>query len=177
MEVKELSLQGLKLIKPSIFRDNRGFFLENYHEKRFFDSGIKTRFVQDNHSFSIKNTIRGLHYQRFPGQEKLVSVISGKIFDVVVDIRKESKTFGKWIGVFLDDQNLESLFIPVGFAHGFLVISDNAHVVYKVSNYFDEKEEMGIFYADEDLQIDWGVENPIVSLKDKKALSFKEALS
>lgn len=175
MEVLELSLPGLKLIKPRIFKDERGFFLESYHEKRFFDKGIKIRFVQDNHSFSCKNTIRGLHFQKHPGQAKLVSVISGRILDVAVDIRP-GKTFGKWISIHLDDQNLDSLFIPNGFAHGFCVLSEHAHVVYKVSEYFDEKEEKTIFYADKDLKIDWPIKDPIISKRDKTAKSFKEVM-
>ncbi len=175
MEVLDLPLDGLKLIKPRIFKDERGFFLENYHERRFFEKGIKVRFVQDNHSYSVKNTIRGLHFQKNPGQAKLVTVIEGKIFDVIVDIRP-GKTFGKWISLYLDGISSESLFIPVGFAHGFCVVSKYAHVVYKVSEFFDEKEEKTIYYADEKLKINWPVKKPILSQRDKTAKSLEEVL-
>ena len=174
MEIVELSLKGLKLIKPRILKDKRGYFTESYNKSRYIEKGIDSIFVQDNHSFSYKNTIRGMHFQKKPGQAKLVSAFYGKIWDVAVDIRKNSPTFGKWEGVILDDENAYQLFIPVGFAHGFCILSNSAHVIYKMSNYYDEKKEMGFFYADPMINIRWPIENPILSQRDRGAPLLKE---
>lgn len=174
MEVVELSLGGLKLIKPPLFLDNRGYFSEIYKESLYFDRGIKVKFVQDNHSFSKKNVLRGMHFQLSPPQEKLIYVISGKIFDVAVDIRPNSSTFGKWEGVTLDDEKCYQLFIPLGFAHGFCVLSECAHVVYKVSNYYAPVNEKSFYYKDPKINIIWPVDNPILSEKDEKAPFFNE---
>src|SRR5215208_6801742 len=141
MEVIDLSLPGLKLIKPRLFADSRGFFLESYREQRYQQAGIDCRFVQDNHSRSVKGTLRGLHYQSQPGQAKLIRVVGGRIFDVAVDISPDSPTFGKWEGSYLDGSEHHQLFIPIGFAHGFCVVSETADVLYKTSNKYDAATE------------------------------------
>jgi dTDP-4-dehydrorhamnose 3,5-epimerase len=174
MEILNLALEGLKLIKPKVYHDTRGFFWECYRLPSYKAHGIECDFVQDNHSFSKKGTIRGMHYQRSPGQSKLVSVIEGKIYDVVVDIRPHSKTFGKWIGVYLDDEKHEQLFVPVGFAHGFCVVSESAHVLYKVSNVYDPKEEKGFRFNDPKIGIQWPQEALVVSERDLSMPLFEE---
>ena len=172
MEVKDLELAGLKLIKPAVFGDSRGFFLESYHEARYQAAGIREVFVQDNHSRSVKGTLRGLHYQSSPGQAKLIRVTLGRIFDVAVDIRPGSSTFGKWAGLELDDQKHEQLFIPIGFAHGFCVLSDVAEVQYKCSALYDAKTESSIDYKDPEIGVDWPVKEPLLSARDQTAESF-----
>ena len=167
MEIKNLSLEGLKLISPKRFEDARGFFTEAY--RKSWDEALGASFVQDNHSFSKRGVIRGMHYQ--PGQAKLVRVASGKILDVAVDIRPASKTFGKWEGVYLDGER--QLFIPDGFAHGFCVIED-AHVLYKVSSFYDAKTECGFHY--DSVGIEWPITEPLVSKRDLDAPKFEEAL-
>ena len=175
MEVQELSLEGLKLIKPRLFCDDRGFFLESYRRSLYQKKGISIDFQQDNHSFSKKGTIRGMHFQKNPGQAKLVSVISGCIFDVAVDIRKTSITFGKWEGFFLDDKNHYQLLIPEGFAHGFCVVSNYAHVTYKVSNPYEKEKEKIFRWNDPDIDIAWPKEEKIfLSQKDKTAPFFQD---
>ncbi|MGE0670343.1 MAG: dTDP-4-dehydrorhamnose 3,5-epimerase [Parachlamydiales bacterium] len=174
MEVVELSLSGLKLVRPKVFADARGFFRETYRRPLYEKAGINCSFVQDNHSYSKKGTIRGMHFQRSPGQDKLISVVAGTIFDVAVDIRPESSTFGKWEGIMLDGTKGEQLFIPRGFAHGFCVVSDEAHLLYKVSSLYDPKEEMAFAFDDHDVNIDWPVSQPIVSERDRCSPRFKE---
>lgn len=174
MEVIELSLSGLKLVRPKVFPDARGFFRETYRQPLYQAAGIDNTFVQDNHSFSKKGTVRGMHFQRRPGQAKLISVISGTIFDVAVDIRPESPTFGQWEGVTLDGVKGEQLFVPVGFAHGFCVMSDEVHLLYKVSNVYDPQEEMTFAFDDSDVKILWPISDPIVSERDRKSPTFKE---
>ncbi|MBS0649941.1 MAG: dTDP-4-dehydrorhamnose 3,5-epimerase [Verrucomicrobia bacterium] len=174
MEVVELSLSGLKLVRPKVFSDARGFFRETYRQPLYEKAGINCAFVQDNHSYSKKGTIRGMHFQRSPGQDKLISVVAGTIFDVAVDIRPESPTFGNWEGVMLDGTKGEQLFIPRGFAHGFCVVSDEAHLLYKVSSLYDPKEEMAFAFDDLDVNIDWPVSQPIVSERDRSSPRFKE---
>ncbi len=178
MEVSQLRLDGLKVVSPRVFHDDRGFFKETFHEPRYTSFGITTRFVQDNHSFSQKNVIRGMHYQETPGQDKLVWVTQGKIFDVVVDLRKDSPTFGQWEGVYLDDVKQQQLFIPNGFAHGFCVVSEEgAHVHYKVSTPYDSQTEKTFRFDDPTLQIQWPAEHPILSIRDLDAPSFVEAIT
>jgi dTDP-4-dehydrorhamnose 3,5-epimerase len=177
MKVVELPLQGLKLLSPRVFHDERGFFLESYRQPIYQESGIECAFVQDNHSFSKKGTIRGMHFQGEPGQAKLISVGMGEIYDVAVDIRPDSPTFGKWFGVVLNSNEHKQLFIPVGFAHGFCVLSEEAHVFYKVSSIFDEKQEKGFRFDDPDIGIQWPVKEPIVSERDQKSPLFKEVLA
>ena len=174
MEVVELSLKGLKLIKPKVFKDSRGFFLESYNEATYQQAGIDASFVQDNHSFSQKNTVRGMHFQTIPGQAKLLRVSQGEIFDVAVDIRPDSPTFGKWEGVILNSTNHHQLFVPIGFAHGFCVLSEEAHVMYKVSSLYNPSTEVGFRWNDQTINIQWPVTNPIVSERDQKAPLFNE---
>jgi dTDP-4-dehydrorhamnose 3,5-epimerase len=172
VKVLELELPGLKLIQPAVFGDERGFFLETYSAGRYAAAGIDVTFVQDNHSRSVHGTLRGLHYQSQPGQAKLVRVVVGRIFDVAVDIRPGSPTCGRWRGVELDADKHEQLFVPVGFAHGFCVLSDVAEVVYKVSSPYDGKTECSIDYADPDLAVAWPVPKPLLSARDQQAESF-----
>jgi len=174
MDVKELPLAGLKLIRPKIFRDERGFFLESYNEERYVGAGIDCRFVQDNHSLSGKGTLRGLHYQSSPGQAKLIRVCRGRIYDVAVDIRPDSPSFGKWEGVYLDAERHEQLFIPPGFAHGFCVVSDETEVLYKVSSLFNPETECSLKWNDPEIGIDWPISEPRLSKRDLNAESFAE---
>lgn len=177
MQVDLLSISGLKLIIPKVFHDERGFFFESYNADRFQQQGIDTAFVQDNASFSKKGTIRALHYQSSPGQAKLISCVLGKIWDVAVDIRPESPTFGKWEAVELDDESKRQFYIPVGFAHGYCVLSDTALVHYKVSSPYDPKTECSIRWNDPDLGVDWPVNDPLVSDRDRQSPFFKKVFS
>jgi dTDP-4-dehydrorhamnose 3,5-epimerase len=164
--LKKLSIPEVILIEPKIFSDKRGFFFENFKEDDFLSNGI-TKMIQDNISHSTQGVIRGLHYQKNPkAQAKLVSVITGKIFDVAVDIRKKSPTFGKWVGEILSDQNHRSLYIPDGFAHGFSVLSEEANVLYKVSNEYSIENEGGIKWNDPTIGVQWSIKQPIISEKD-----------
>jgi dTDP-4-dehydrorhamnose 3,5-epimerase len=176
MELKELSLSGLKLLRPKVFHDDRGFFKESYRKPLYESCGIDCEFVQDNHSYSKGGTVRGMHFQAKPGQAKLISVLEGEIFDVIVDIRPDSPTFRKWEGVYLKSDQHEQLFIPIGFAHGFCVLSDTAHVVYKVSSVYDPLEEKGFRFDDPSIAIHWPIANPILSPRDLRAPSFEEAV-
>lgn len=176
MDILDLELSGLKLLKPRLYADERGFFLESYRASLYTSLGIDCSFVQDNRSFSKKGTLRGMHFQRKPGQAKLVSVIEGKIFDVAVDMRKESPTFGKWAGVYLDGESCQQLFIPIGFAHGFCVLSESAHVTYKVSSPYDPEEEKGFRFDDPEIGIQWPIDQPLLSLRDIGAPRFQEVL-
>jgi len=162
----ETPLQGVFVIEPDLFGDARGFFLETWQKIRYRNAGIDADFVQDNHSRSEKGVIRGLHYQRAHAQAKLVYAVRGTIFDVAVDLRRGSDTFGQWTGCLLSDENRKQLFVPQGFAHGFSVLSDVADVTYKCSDYYAPGDEYGILYNDPDLAIDWQVDTPLVSDKD-----------
>ena len=174
-EASKLEIDSLILIAPKVAYDERGFFLESYTRNEFEELGIKDEFVQDNHSLSIKNTLRGLHFQREPyAQSKLIRCIKGSILDVAVDIRKDSNTFGKYVKVVLSSEDKTLLYIPRGFAHGFLVLSDVAEVLYKVDNFYSKEYESGIIWNDNELGIDWPITNPILSDKDKGLLSFGE---
>jgi dTDP-4-dehydrorhamnose 3,5-epimerase len=172
MEVKELRLAGLRLIRPRVFADDRGFFLESYNAARYAAVGIDVSFVQDNHSRSRRGTLRGLHYQSAPGQAKLVRVTFGRIFDVAVDIRPDSSTFGQWEGLELDAREHAQLFMPVGFAHGFSVLSDHAEVQYKVSSVYHAATECAIRSDDPELGIAWPAGDPLVSERDREAEWF-----
>ncbi len=174
MQVTDLKLSGLKLIRPRVFTDERGFFFESYRQPLYAGEGINIPFVQDNVSFSRKGTIRALHFQSNPGQAKLVSCLEGTIWDVAVDIRPSSSTFMQWVGVELNDATHEQLFIPVGFAHGFCVLSDTARVQYKVSAPYDPKTECSIRWNDPDLNIAWPIQNPLLSPRDQTSPLFKE---
>lgn len=168
MNVINTSLEGVLIIETDVFNDNRGFFMETYHEKKYQQYGIDQVFVQDNLSYSVQGTLRGLHYQIQYPQAKLVQVITGEIFDVVADIRPGSPTFGKWTGLYLSDKNNRQLFVPEGFAHGFCVISKAAHFLYKCSDFYAPDDEGGILWSDPDIGIDWPVKYPIISDKDSK---------
>jgi dTDP-4-dehydrorhamnose 3,5-epimerase len=172
VEVVALELPGLKLIRPRVFSDARGFLLESYHRRRYEEHGIDCEFVQDNHSSSLRGTLRGLHYQSRPGQAKLMRVTRGRVFDVAVDIRADSRTFGGWAGAYLDAERHEQLFIPVGFAHGFCVLSDVAEVLYKASSEYDASTECAIKWDDPDIGIEWPLERPLLSARDQQAESF-----
>lgn len=173
---EETIIPEVILVKPEKFEDKRGFFMETYKESEFKSAGIGESFVQDNHSRSEKNVLRGLHFQRPPrAQAKLVRCVGGKIFDVAVDIRQGSPTFGGWVGKKLTDKNNNILYIPTGFAHGFLTLSERAKVVYKVSDEYSPDSEGGIRWNDRQLDVDWPIEGePIVSEKDQKLPSLKE---
>ena len=167
IEVRKTELPGVSILTPQVFRDNRGFFLESFNEAAFADVGIDAHFVQDNHSRSAKGVLRGLHYQLDRPQGKLVRVVRGKIFDVAADIRRGSPTFGKWVGVTLDDSEMKALWIPPGFAHGFCALSDIVDVVYKCTDFYAPSDEKGVLWNDPLLAITWPVENPIVNTKDQ----------
>ena len=168
MIIKPAPLDGMLIIEPSVFEDERGYFLETHHYQRFQSANIDCTFVQDNLSFSKKNVLRGLHYQKTKPQSKLVQAVTGGIFDVGVDLRQDSSTFGKWFGCVLSEENRRQLFVPQGFAHGFYVLSESAHVAYKCSDYYDPDDEGGLLWSDPDIAIDWPVENPILSAKDSQ---------
>jgi len=173
---KKLDIPGLVLIEPKVFEDGRGFFMETYKMPDFVAAGIKGNFVQENHSRSGNGVLRGLHYQNPPfAQGKLVRVIRGEIFDVSVDIRKGSRTWGKWLGVVLSERNKNILYVPAGLAHGFCVLSKTAEVMYKTTGVYSAESEAGIIWSDEDLNIDWPVKEPILSDKDQKWPSLKDS--
>ena len=170
MKVIETSIHGCVIIEPSVFGDERGFFLETFHAARYAESaGINLPFVQDNHSRSSKRVLRGLHFQKTKPQGKLVRVVRGEVYDVAVDIRANSKTFGKWEAVILSEQNKLQFWVPPGFAHGFVVLSDIADFEYKCTDFYDSTDEGSILWSDPDLGIQWPVQNPIVSAKDAVA--------
>ena len=168
MKILKTSLPDVLVIEPRVFEDERGFFMESYHRKRYEQSLISTVFVQDNLSYSIRGTLRGLHYQYPHGQAKLVQAVKGEIFDVAVDIRVNSPTFGRWTSTRLSDRNRRQICIPEGFAHGFCVLSETAVVIYKCSNYYAPESERGILWSDPDLGIDWPVKAPLLSHKDSR---------
>lgn len=168
MHVIETRLPGVRIIEPQVFEDVRGFFYESYNAREYAACGIDDLFVQDNHSRSVYGTLRGLHYQTPPGQAKLVRVALGEVYDVAVDIRQGSPTFGQWVGVTLSAQNRRQLYIPVGFAHGFCVTSEVAEFLYKVTSYYAPALERGVAWDDADLAIDWPVGAPVLSERDKK---------
>ena len=179
MEVKKTKINGVFLIKPQVFKDNRGHFFESFNSKKFNEAtGLDVQFVQDNQSLSSKNVLRGLHFQHPPfAQAKLVSVIKGEVLDVVVDIRKESNTYGEYIIENLNEENHHQLFIPEGMAHGFLTLKDDTIFSYKCSNYYDKGSEDGIIWNDGNLKIDWKIKNPLVSEKDQLAQNFASFVS
>ena len=176
MKILESPLAGALVLEPKVFADDRGFFLESYNEKAFREIGIPDRFVQDNHSFSKRGVLRGLHYQVERTQGKLVRVVSGKVLDVFVDLRRSSRTFGRWHGVRLSGENRHLAWIPAGFAHGFYVLSENAHVLYKANEFYFPELERTVLWNDPDLNITWqNVEEPFLSEKDKKGKRLKDA--
>lgn len=175
MKVINTPLQDCLIIEPKVFGDERGFFLEYFHAKRYQQlAGINLDFVQDNHSRSAKGVLRGLHFQKTRPQGKLVRVVRGEVYDVAVDLRQDSSTFGQWFGVFLSEQNYRQLWVPPGFAHGFQVTSDTADFEYKCTDYYAPEDEGSICWNDEQLNIDWPIATPTLSEKDTKAPSFAE---
>ena len=174
MQVEELPLAGAKFIRPKVFRDARGFFFESYSAGQYAAAGIRETWVQDNHSRSARGTLRGLHYQSKPGQAKLVRVTNGRVFDVIVDIRPESATFGKWHGLYLDAEEHVQVYIPVGFAHGFCVLSEVADVQYKVSTPYDAAFECAIRWNDPAIDVDWPIDDPILSQRDQTSEPFAD---
>lgn len=168
MRVIDTKLSGVLIVDPDVYGDSRGFFVETYSYRRYAEKGITDVFVQDNHSHSAHGVLRGLHYQVLPGQAKLVHVVVGQVFDVAVDIRWGSPTFGQWVGVELSAENHRQFYIPVGFAHGFCVTSETADFVYKCSNYYDRATERGIAWDDPDLSIAWPVSDPVLSDRDRR---------
>ena len=168
MKIKATALEGVLIIEPDVFEDPRGFFMEIHQQNRYQVHGIDRVFVQDNLSFSGKGTLRGLHFQVKQPQAKLVQAITGEIFDVAVDIRPGSKTFGKWTGVVISERKKQQVYIPEGFAHGFCVLSETAHFLYKCTQFYAPEDEGGIIWSDPDIAIRWPVKKPIVSAKDKQ---------
>jgi dTDP-4-dehydrorhamnose 3,5-epimerase len=177
MKIEPTHLSGVVLIHPVVYQDPRGFFTETYHAKRYGEHGLPSEFVQDNHSRSICRTLRGLHLQLTQPQGKLIHVISGAIFDVAVDVRVGSPSFAQWVGVELTGDNFKQLYVPPGFAHGFCVISDQADVSYKCTDYYLHGDEIGIAWNDPDIAIQWPITTPILSEKDMNALRLKDVLS
>ena len=178
MEIVKTEIPDLLIIIPNIYNDERGYFFESYNKEKFLKHELKFNFIQDNESKSVYGVIRGLHYQLAPySQTKLVRVIEGKVFDVVVDLREGSPTYGKWLGVELSAENKTQFLIPRGFAHGFSVLSETASLVYKCDNLYASEAERGLNFNDPQLNIDWKIdpENAIVSAKDKALPNFKEA--
>ena len=167
MDIEPTTIEGVWVITPKVFQDARGYFMETFQQERLAAAGITCAFVQDNLSYSNHNTLRGLHFQNPHGQAKLVQVVQGEIFDVAVDIRIGSPTFGQWIGIRLSSTNHRQLFIAEGMAHGFCVLSHEAHVVYKCSAYYAPDDEVGIIWSDPDISIDWPIDNPRLSEKDQ----------
>ena len=175
MKFTETKFEGLTIIEPNTFGDDRGFFLESYSKKEFEENGINADFVQDNHSRSSSKVLRGLHFQKPPfDQGKLIRVTIGAVLDVVVDLRKNSKTFGEYFSLELSEHNKKILWIPRGFAHGFLVLSETADFQYKVDNYYNKESEGGIIWDDMTLGIKWGISDPKVSEKDSFLPQFKD---
>lgn len=175
-EFEKQNIEDVILVKPKIFGDKRGFFMESYKKSEFFENGITVEFNQDNHSKSQAHVLRGLHYQKAPhAQAKLVRCTKGRIFDVAVDIRPESKTFGQYVKVELSEENKHQLFIPESFAHGFVVISNEAELIYKTSNEYEPSADRGILWNDKDLNINWAIDfEPILSEKDRLQPTFEE---
>jgi len=164
----ETRIDGLVLVQPRVIADDRGYFFETYRRSEYADLGIEAEFVQDNHSRSVRGTVRALHFQLSPGQAKLIRVARGAIYDVAVDLRRGSDTYGRYEAFELSDENALQIFIPVGFAHGFCVVSGEADVAYKVSSYYDPKTERGIAFDDPEIGIPWPADEPLVSERDRR---------
>jgi dTDP-4-dehydrorhamnose 3,5-epimerase len=178
MEFHELSIKGLILVKPQAFEDERGFFLERYNQGVFQNHGIDIHFVQDNHSQSSKHVLRGLHFQIPPrAQDKLAWVARGEAFDVAVDLRRDSPTFGKWQGVFLSESNKQMLLVPKGFAHGFVALSDRVDFMYKTSEFYSHDHDRGLVWNDPYVSIDWPIRKPILSRKDSRLPTLRDLMN
>lgn len=176
MKVEPTRIPGVLVIEPQVFRDARGFFLESFNHRSCREAGISSTFVQDNHSCSVRGTLRGLHAQREHAQDKLVRCTRGEVFDVAADTRRGSPNFGEWVGVRLSAENFKQLFVPAGFAHGFCVLSDEAEVEYKVTDYYHPEDEIGIIWNDPDLAIDWPLKDPVLSDRDAGNPTLQESL-
>ena len=178
MKIIPTAISDALIIEPKVFGDDRGFFMESFNQKLWEEAtGLKTHFVQDNHSLSAQGVLRGLHYQTKQPQGKLVRVVQGEVFDVAVDLRRSSATFGHWSGVILSAENKRQFWVPEGFAHGFLVLSESAEFLYKTSDYYAPEFEQCIRWDDADLAIDWPLEeSPVISGKDAAGVSFKDAV-
>ena len=174
MKFHPTALGGVILVEPTVHGDARGFFLESYHLEKYTEGGIAARFVQDNHSKSKRGTLRGLHAQRLNPQGKLVRAVEGEIFDVAVDVRRGSPTFGQWVGATLSAENFRQLWVPPGFVHGFCVLSESAQVEYKVTALYDPADEYGVIWNDSEIGIDWPIDEPLLSAKDAGAPSLEE---
>jgi dTDP-4-dehydrorhamnose 3,5-epimerase len=174
MRFSEGGLKGLIIVEPDVFADARGFFLESYHAEKYREGGIVEPFIQDNISRSVRGTLRGLHYQLGHAQGKLVMVAEGTVFDVAVDIRKGSSTFGRWFGIELSADNKRQMYIPPGFAHGFCVLSEAASMIYKCTDFYSPKDERGIIWNDKQIGIAWPVARPLMSAKDQSYKSLSE---
>ena len=174
MKVEETKLDGVLLLTPEVFGDERGFFMETYNQQKAQELGLPIKFVQDNHSKSSKGVLRGLHYQNPQWQGKLVRVIQGEIFDVAVDIRQKSPSFGEWVGVYLNEENKQQLYVPEGFAHGFVVTSETAEVIYKCTSLYAPEQEGSILWNDPEIGIEWPIEVPQLSEKDKNATRLND---
>ena len=171
---RETRLEGLTLIEPQVHGDSRGFFVETYAREEWQGLGVDAEFVQQNHSRSSRGTLRGLHFQTSPGQAKLLRCARGEILDVAVDLRRDSSTYGQWEAHVLDDEKHDQLFVPIGFAHGFVVLSEVADVCYQVSSLYDPATEMGIAWDDPEIGVDWQVVDPLLSERDKTAPHLSE---
>jgi len=168
MKINTTSIEGLLILEPDVFRDERGFFLETFHEQKYEELGIESNFVQDNLSLSSKGILRGLHFQYRKPQAKLVQVLLGEVYDVAVDIRRGSPTFGKYFGIMLSQDNLYQMFIPEGFAHGYCVVSETALFAYKCSEFYSPAYEGGLLWSDPDIGIEWPISDPLLSQKDSR---------
>jgi len=174
LEIVETSLPGVLLIKPRVFQDPRGFFMETYRADTLAEAGVHDSFVQDNHSRSSRGVLRGLHYQLRHAQAKLCRVAHGEVLDIAVDIRVGSPHFGKWVGALLSEENRHALYLPKGFAHGFVVRSETADFLYKCSDYYDAADDCGVLWNDPSVAIDWDTPSPILSTKDQRHLPLAE---
>ena len=176
MKITKTKLEGVVIIEPDVFGDNRGFFMESWNKKKMAEAGLDYDFVQDNHSKStVKGTLRGIHFQKGnKAQAKLVRCVKGAVLDVAVDLRKNSPTFKQWVGVELNEENKKQLLIPRGFGHGFVTLTDDVEFLYKADNYYASEADAGIRWNDLEIGVEWGVENPILSEKDKKNPFLKE---
>ena len=177
MKVTQTAIEGVLILEPQVFGDSRGFFMESYNRRRFAEAtGVDVDFVQDNHSRSTKGVLRGLHYQLRQPQGKLVRVVRGAVFDVAVDVRRASSSFGRWVGIDLSEENQRQLWLPPGIAHGFLVLSETADFLYKTTDYYDPQHERCIAWNDPELSIDWPLDGPpLVSAKDQAGVAFSQA--
>ena len=179
IKVTTFDIEGLYVIEPTVFKDERGYFMETYNQNDFKEAGLNMTFVQDNQSMSVKGVLRGLHFQKQYPQGKLVRAVRGTVFDVAVDLRSDSKTYGKWFGVTLSAENKKQFYIPEGFAHGFLVLSDEAEFAYKCTDFYHPGDEGGLLWSDPEIGVDWPIEpgmELIISDKDKKWSGLKDTI-